>query len=212
MIRKIVLYVSLFALIALASLAWLVYRASPGPASQVILGLTLGQFDSEKGVVFLSGRRLHCVPQAELPYTATCTITIEGRPLTIQAFRNEATHPNQLGGGCEAAYAGRTWPCEIGSRHVTVHWFAYISEPLGLEAAQMDALRRQYFFENLPEEPVLTGTLIFPLVVTSFLLVGLFAWQRPFRQHKWAATISIGLFTLITTFFFSVWLTSGFWD
>lgn len=212
MIRKIVLILSLLTLTALAVLVWLVYEASPGPESQVIWGLTLGDSASERGIAFLSGRRLACLPQAEPPYTATCTVTIEGQPLTIQAFRNAPPNLMQLSGGCAATYAGQTWPCEISSRHVHIHWFAWIRDPLDLDATQMDALRQQYFFENLAEEPFLMGIYIFPILVTVFVLAGLSAGQRPFTKRKWLTAVSIAIFTLITTFCFAIWLTGGFWD
>ena len=212
MIPKILRAISLIILAALAVLAWLVHQASPAPDSQVIRGLTLGEFASEKGVAFLSGRRLDCISEAESPYTATCTIAIEGQPLTIQAFRNPLTHPIQLGGGCTATYAGQEWLCETSSRHVHIHHFAWIRDPLGLETAQMDALRQRYFFENLAEEPILTSVFVFPILVTLLVLAGLFAGQRPFTKRKWATAVSLGIFTLVSTFFFAVRLTNGFWD
>lgn len=212
MLRKTILIASLLALVGLAILSWLIYQASPGPDDQVILGLTLGQFGSEKGVAFLSGRRMDCVPQAEPPYSTTCNVTIAGQPLTIQAYRNGPGHLMQLSGGCEATYAGQAWPCEISSRHVHVHWFARISDPLGLSGNQMAQLRRRYFFENLAEEPILFGTIALPVVAALAVLAGLLAWQRPFSKQKWAATIALSLLTFVATFAFALNLTNGFWD
>jgi hypothetical protein len=152
MVRKSVLLVFVICFVALALLAILLYRASPGPVSQEILGVGIGSHDDESGVVYLSGRRLNCDwSDGTQAFTSTCTVEISGKMLEIHARRNPATDPNQLGGTCEAFYDGQHWSCSIGSRHVHVHWFAYIREPLGLSGDQLEALRRQYFFENLPE-------------------------------------------------------------
>ena len=213
MIRKTVKILSFLALLTLADLSWLVYQASPGPSNQVILGVTLGQFHSERGVAFLSGRRLDCTSSAEPPYTDTCTVVIAGQPLTIQAFRHGPDHPNQLGGGCTAAYAGQIWPCEISSRHVHVHWFARIQEPLGLDAVQMTALRQKYFFENLAEEPVVTGTLAFPILIMMTVFTGFLAWwPRPLPKRAWITAVGLGLFSLVSSFLVAFKLTNGFWD
>lgn len=212
MTRKVLLFFSLLLLTAMGLLAWLVFRASPGPASQDILGVAVGQYESEKGIVFLSGRRLDCTPDAEPPYTSTCTVKIAGELLTLKAFRNDSTHSNQLGGGCQAIYDGQTWPCKIASRHVHVAWFAYIEDPLGLNATQMETLRRRYFFENLPEEPFLVGVMIAPFVVTGAVLVGLFAWRRPYRKRAWIMAVGLGFVLFSTTFVFAFRLIDGFWD
>ncbi len=211
--RKIILTVSILSLLAIGILALLVYQASPGPSSQDILGVTLGQYDNDStGIAFLSGRRLDCVPDSDPPYTSSCTVTIAGQPLTIQAFRNSLAHPNQLGGGCKATYAGEVWPCQMSSRHVHVHWFAHISEPLGLDAAQMDTVRRQYLFENLPEEPFLYSIVTLPFILTILILAGLFAWRYPQNKRTWLTAVTLGIFTFIGTFLFTFTLTNNFWD
>lgn len=211
--RKIILSLAILSLFAMSILALLVHQASPGPDSQDILGVTLGRSDNyDTYIAFLSGRRLDCVPEAEPPYTSTCTVTIAGKPLTIQAYRNEPPHLNQLGGGCEAIYNGQTWPCQISSRHVHVHWFAHIPDPLGLDTVQMDGLRRQYFIENLPEEPFLASIWIAPILVTTLVLILLFTWRYPPRKLTWITAVPLALFTFFGTLTFTLFLTNGFWD
>ncbi|MBE2201268.1 MAG: hypothetical protein IAE79_21825 [Anaerolinea sp.] len=212
MIRTIILVLSVATLIALVALGWLLYRASPGPDDQDILGITLGRSDNETGLTFLSGRRLDCAPEADAPYTSTCTVTIAGQLLTIQAFRNGPEQPNQVGGGCQAVYAGQPWPCAITSRHVDVHWFAHISDPLGLDAVQMDALRQRYFIENLPEEPFLTGALAAPVLAALTVLVGWWAWKRPSTWRGWGTAVGLSVVSLIGVFALALNLTRGFWD
>ncbi len=213
MTHKSILTVSIICLLAIGILALLVYQASPGPSSQDILGVTLGRPDNEStGIAFLSGRRLDCAPDNDPPYTSICTVTIDGQLLTIQAFRNGPEHPNQLGGGCEATYAGEVWPCQMVSRHVHVHWFAHISEPLGLNGSQMDVLRRQYFFENLPEEPFLYSILALPFILTMLVVAGFFAWRYPPQKRTWLTAVALGLFTFIGTFLLTFTLTNNFWD
>lgn len=210
--RKIILSLTILSFLALGMLAMLVYQASPGPASQDILGVTLGRSDNEDtNIAFLSGRRLDCVPEAEPPYTSTCTVTIAGNPLTIQAYRNSPTHLMPLGGGCEATYNGQIWPCQISSRHISVHWFAHISQPLGLDKAQMDALRQQYFIENLPEDPFILGIWMSAILVTILVLIGWFSWY-PRQRYAWLTAVPVGLVTFVATFYFTLFFTSGFWD
>jgi hypothetical protein len=210
--QKLALSVALGVLIAAAVLALLVYQASPGPQSQDILGLALGEYDSVTGWAFLSGRRLNCLSEDELPYTSVCRVAIAGEPLTIRAYRNSSSHTNHLGGGCEATYAGRDWPCQIMSRHVHVHWFAQINDPLGLDAAQMEGLRQRYFFENLPQELMMFGTLIAPFVVTLLAVVGILVWRRPSSRYGWMAVTGLSVLTFCSVLFFAFRLTSGFWD
>lgn len=211
MTRKIITIISVLILITLGLLAWLIYQASPGPTSQDILGVTLGRSDNETGIVSLSGRRLDCSLEAEPPHASACTVTLAGKPLTIRAYRNDPARPTQLG-GCETTYDGQTWPCQITSGQANSLWIAYIADPLGLNAAQMRALRQRYFFENLPEEFFLFGAMAIPFVVTFLVLVNVFIWQRPFKKRTWAITISLGLTIFIGTFFFALNLTSRFWD
>ncbi|MBK8990043.1 MAG: hypothetical protein IPM39_28940 [Chloroflexi bacterium] len=212
MMRTIILALSAATFIALVALGWLVYRASPGPDNQDILGVTLGKSDNETGLAFISGRRIECVPEADAPYTSTCTMTIAGQLLTIQAFRNGPEQPNQVGGGCQAVYAGQTWPCAISSRHVDVHWFAHISDPLGLDAAQLTTLRQQYFMENLPEEPFLTGMLVAPVLAALAVLAGWWAWKRPSTWRGWGTAVGLSMVSLIGVFVLAIKLTRGFWD
>lgn len=210
--RTILSIISGILFVGLAVLGLLVHRASPAPETQVIRGVALGRYDSEAGFTFLSGRRLDCVPQANAPYTDACTVQLNGRPLTIHAYHNGPEHPNQIGGGCMATYAGQTWSCDFGSRHVHTHHFAYIPDPLGLETAQLQALQQQYWIENLPEEPFLAGSLAAPFVALLAFLGGWWAWRRPSGWRGWATAVGLSAAVWIGTFASAFSLTSGFWD
>lgn len=212
MTRRLALVLAAAGLIALSIVGWLVYQASPGPETQDILGVRLGQYGSDAGVAYISGRRLDCSPTAEPPYTSTCRIEVAGQPLVIQAYRNGPDNPHQLGGGCKANFDGRTWPCEITSRHVHVHWFAAIDPPLELDGAQMSALRRQYLIENLPQEIFVRSLAIVPFAVTVLLLVMLLAWRVPARGRAWASLAGLGLAAWVGAFVLTVVVTGGFWD
>ena len=212
MTRTISSIISGILLAGLAVLGWLVHQASPAPEAQIIRGVALGRYDSEAGFTFLSGRRLDCTPQADAPYTDTCTMQLNGRLLTIQAVRNGPEHPNQIGGGCMATYAGQTWSCDFGSRHVHIHHFAYIPDPLGLETAQLQALQQQYWIENLPEEPFLMGSLAAPFVALIAFLAGWWVWLRPSGWRGWATAVGLSMVVWIGTFASAFTLTSGFWD
>ncbi len=215
-IRKIILSVSAVYLIALALAAIALYRASPGPVTQDILGVGIGSYDGEGGIVYLSGRRLSCarMDASEL-FTSRCTVQIAGELLEIYARRNAPPNPHQLGGACQAFYAGKQWPCRFGSRHVHIPWFAYIGEPLGLSQGQLDALRRQYFFENLSEQPFIAGIFAIPVVTLLVVIIASLVWLWPKSASKVglaALSIVLGVVSLPATFLAAVFLTNGFWD
>ena len=115
--RKLVLIVALLYVVGLGTLAVLVLRASPGPETQEILGVGIGRYGEEGGIVYLSGRRLECEPAgADSLFAERCEVEIAGSPLTILAQRNPDDHRQQLGGACEARYEGRSWrPCGAGT-------------------------------------------------------------------------------------------------
>jgi hypothetical protein len=214
--RKSILLLSAICFAALTLLAALVYRASPGPDSQEILGVGIDSNDTESGMIYLSGRRLDCErtdePQA---FTSTCTVELSGKTLEIHARRNPATDPDQLGGMCEAYYDGKEFPCSIGSRHVHVHWFAYIREPLGLTGDQLEALRHQYFFENLPEEAFMAGIVVVPISAMLVLIVATAAWLWPRARRKTSLALLVAasaVASLSGTFVLALMLTRGFWD
>jgi hypothetical protein len=214
--RKVILLLSAICFVALAGVAILVYRASPGPASQEILGIGIGDYHSDAGIVYLSGRRLDCTQiEGTRALPSECTVDIAGKTLEIRARRNPPTDPNQLDGTCEASYDGRQWPCSIGSRHVDVHWFAYISEPLDLDAAQLKALRRQYIVENLPEEAFTRGMIVVPLVAALVAALATAVWLSPRIRRKAAYALLVaasGVTALTLIFLLSLFLTHGFWD
>jgi hypothetical protein len=213
--RRLILLISAVCFIALILLAVLVYRASPGPISQEILGVGIGSYDNVSGVVYLSGRRLDCDRIDENPAFTSCTVKVSGKTLEIHARRNPATEPNQLGGTCEAFYDGKEWQCSIGSRHVHVHWFAYIREPLGLTGDQLETLRREYFFENLAEEPFLAGLVVVPVLamLVAILATAVWFWPRV-RRKVWLVLLvsAFGVASLSGTFVLAFLLTRGFWD
>lgn len=214
--RIAIVVFSAFVLAAIAMIAIAVFLASPGPGTQEILGVGIGDPYGDKGLVFLSGRRLHCVSLAEGDsFASACTISIAGKPLTIRARRNPPTHPMKFGGECSATYGGEQWPCRIGSRHVQVHWFAYIDDPLGLDQTQLNALRRRYPVENLPEEAFVRGIVAVPLVVSVVILLLAGVWlsrRRSVGVRIWLAAILVSMFTGVVVLIISVFLTNGFWD
>ncbi len=200
----------------LAVLALFIYRASPGPESQEILGVGIGSWQSETGVVFLSGRRLDCNPANESSSFATvCQVEIAGKTLEIYALRNKPTTNSPFMGLCEAFYDGKQWPCSFGSRHVDVNWFAYINPPLELNGMQMDGLRRHYFIENLAEEPFLYGGVITAVITTILILANFTSlfWTKVRRKWVlWLTAVPIMFVTFYGSLLIAVIVTRGFWD
>ena len=140
---------------------------------------------------------------------------IEFAVISRNESRNPPTDPNQLAGTCEASYDGRKWSCSIGSRHVDVPWFAYIRDPLGLDKVQLEALRRRFFVENLPEEAFTVGMIVIPVVaaIVAVLATGVWLWPRVRRKAPYALLVAAsGAATLVIAFLFSLHLTRGFWD
>ncbi len=214
MLRKLLFFCATLYFVALALLAIFLHQASPGPRSQEIVGVSIGQNDSNDGAVYFSGRRLRCSELADDPTFATvCNIEIAGKALEIRARRNP--FPDTLDGICEASYDGQQWPCEMGSRHIHVRWFAFIEDPLGLDKAQLDALRREYFFENLPEEPFIRAIFTLPVVTAVAMMLTVGAWLWPGARHKLVVVPTlavVGVISVVGTFFFTVFATNGFWD
>ena len=211
--RKVVLGFSTAYFIALVVLSILVRLASPGPSSQEILGVAIGDYYDDTGIVYLSGRHLDCV-RAEVVQSlaSTCTVEIEGRILEIHAERSPG---GVLSGVCEAYYNGKEWSCNIGSRHVHIHWFANISEPLGLAATQMDALRHKYFFENLPQDCFLTSLYVVPVLTTLVVVVTMVVWQSPRVRSRVVLVpiaVATALVSLVGTLALTFYVTHGFWD
>lgn len=104
--------------------------------------------------------------------------------LELYARRNPPTDLKQLGGSCEAFYDGKEWPCQIGSRHVHVHWFAYLNQPLGLNKSQLDALRRQYWIENLPEATFFRSFMVLSLTTIFVVMVTFIRWRWSKARSK----------------------------
>lgn len=213
--RRMILLVSGLCFASLILLAILIHGASPGPASQEIHGVGIVSDAIRSGIVYFSGRRLDCERIGTQTFASICTVVISGKPLEIRARRNPASDPNQLGGACEAFYDGKQWPCSIGSRHVDVHWFAYIGEPLGLTGDQLEALRREHLIENLPEEAFLTGLLAVPVVAMLVASLATAVWLWPRARSRLSSALVIaasGMASMSGTFALGLLLTRGFWD
>ena len=213
--RRLVLAAAAAWTLALVLLGLALRREAPGPPGQDVLGVGFGSYDGPGGIVYLSGRQLSCAPVAAVPFTSRCTVAIAGQTLELLARRNPAGDPNQLGGACEARYAGRVWPCQIGSRHVHVHAFAYLDQPLGLTPAQLEAVRRAHPLANLPEEPFLLGVLLVAAFSAMVAAGGATAWfvsGGHGRGKALAAAALAGPVAFATSFVLALRATSGFWD
>ena len=202
--------------VGLAALGVVVWRANPGPPDQAIQGVGLGDPRAPAGAVYLSGRRLACAPSERdgMP-GSRCTAMIAGETLEIQGWRNPPSSMNRLGGQCEASYAGREWPCHVASRHVQVHWFAYLDGALGLDAAQLAAVRRDYPIENLGEDVFFNALQIVPVLTALVVAGGVLAlgWSG-MERARWAALIALvaALLALPVAFFGVLVITGGLWD
>jgi hypothetical protein len=188
------------------------HQSSPGPATQEVTGVGIGSALGDAGIAYLSGRRLRCEPTTREPFASRCTVTVAGATLELLAARNPPGHPNQFGGVCAASYAGRAWPCRIGSRHLHVHWFAYLDDPLGLAAAQIAAVRWAHPFENAPEQPYLLGIAALTALATVVGASIWFAGGGRGRVRATAAGAFCGLGAFVGAFVMVVTMTSGFWD
>jgi hypothetical protein len=202
--------------LVLASLGLALHLASPGPEHQELLGVGIGRHEDAGGIVYLSGRHLRCGPATDARFNQRCIVEVAGQTLELLARRNPPGHPVQVGGSCAARYAGREWPCEVGSRHIHVHWFAYLDEPLGLGGDQLDLLRRQYLVENLPENAFALGALVTPLVTAMAAVVAVVAWPRRVERRgafgALAVALVLGMAGLVGGFVLAGWATVPFWD
>jgi hypothetical protein len=218
--RRLVLLAGTVWLLLLAGLAIALLRESPGPDSQVVLGVGIGRHDGPGGIAFLSGRRLVCGPTDRAPYTDRCTVGVAGRDLELYARRNPPGSPNEAGGACEAVYAGRTWSCQIASRHVHVPWFAYLDHGLGLTPAELAAVRWAHPLPNLPQGVYVVGM----FVVAGLTALGAagavtFWWGQSEaaagRASGGRAAVPGALTTpvvFVVLLFLAVLATRGYWD
>jgi hypothetical protein len=201
--------------LVLVALALALLRSSPGPATQDVQGIGIGSYGGPGGIAYLSGRDLACTPSTRPPFTSRCTVEVAGETLELFAHRNPPGAPNQLGGACEARYAGEAWPCRIGGRHVHVQWFAYLDQPLGLTPAQLAAVRRAHPLPNVPERAILSGLLAVPALTGLAAAGGTTVWLRR-GGHGWAAAITAGALVgpaaLAGTFVLAAGATSGYGD
>lgn len=203
--------------------------ASPPPDdSQAVLGVGIGQYSGEWSggryvgthPAYFSGKRLDCESLGDMPLSSRCTTTIFDETLEIIANRNHPDNPLQLGGQCQAFYDGKEWPCEVASRHVHIHWFVYLDNPLGLEESQLDQLKRTYYIENLPQTTFLQGSFLLSILnaVIGASIVGLYIerFAKPKKEWRGFVSSASGLVTGFGIFFTSViyfvTLTNPFWD
>jgi hypothetical protein len=142
-------------------------------------------------------------------------VEVAGETLELFARRNPPEDPNQLGGACEAHYAGQAWPCQVGWRHVGVYWFAYLDPPLGLTPAQLAAVRRAHPLPNLPERAILGGLLAVPTLTGLAVGGGAAVWLRHGGRGWVTAVVTatlVGPAVFVGTFVLAARATSGYWD
>jgi len=215
MIQRVIFLVSMIYFIALSALGVVIYQASPGPTSQEILGLGIGDLYSAESMVYLSGRRLSCIPLEDThQFAVTCSVELAGHQLEVQARRNTSSAPNQFGGICQAFYNEQSWPCTLASRHVHVHWYAYMPS-LGLSSTQLVSLRHQYPVENQPEAVFLTSLVVVPLVTAAVVVLLVVNWDRARargNKHWILRGLTASVISLIGTFLVWFSLTNAFWD
>ncbi len=207
----------------LVVLALFVVAAKPGPPGQITQGVRLGDWQSERGTVYFSGKRLTCEPApAGTIYTERCRIEIAGEELGLLV----GPRPIDLvtaRGACQATYAGREYPCTLQAHH---NWpaasVAYVSGGLNLNAEQLDAVRRRFPIENLPEIVFVRGGLVL-WPVTALALFGLvlsFLLQHMQRLNTMLMRRVVTFLTLTVTGVIAlvgvplalILLTRGFWD
>jgi hypothetical protein len=207
----------------LAVMALFVLAAKPGPPGQLTQGVRLGAWQSERGTVYFSGQRLACEPApAGTIYAERCRIEIAGQELDLLV----GPRPSDLltaRGLCQATYAGREHPCALQSHH---NWpaasVAYVSGGLDLSAEQLNAVRRRFPIENLPETTFLRGAMIL-WPATALALLGLvlsFLLQHMRRLNSMLMRRVVTFLTLTVTGVAAlvgvplalILLTRGFWD
>lgn len=202
-------------LVLLVGLAVAVRRAAP-TEDRAITGLGIGRYAEASGIAYLSGQRLACVPETRDGVRGSrCTVALAGQTLEIAGWRSPYTGRTPFAGSCEARYAGQEWPCRIGSRHLGVHWFAYLDEPLGLSGEQLAALRREHFFENLDEGPFFAAQQLLPPLTALVVCIGVLAAGGEALERRplvVAGALVAALATLPGTFFAVLFATRGFWD
>lgn len=214
--RPIVLACCLAYFVALASLGAALHRAAPNAGDRAIAGVMLGNYVDRDDRAFVAVGRLECVPTVRDDRPGSrCTVAIAGETLEIDAWRNPPENPNQLGGICEARYAGRARSCWIGSPATNVHFVAYIGESLGLSDRQFAALRRRYFLENLDEWPFLVAIVLVPSLTALVAAAGTAAacWTGPSRRAlAGGLALGVGLVTLPLACVGTALLTGWFFD
>ncbi|MCP5097651.1 MAG: hypothetical protein GY943_19050 [Chloroflexi bacterium] len=204
-------------ILIVAIISIMLHQSSPGPDGQEILGVSIGAYEGESGIAHISGRALDCQPtDADNEFNSACQIEIHGKQLTIFASRNGTDHSMQLGGTCTAVYDSSPLNCHIGSRHVHMHWFAFINQPENFSATDMDILRMQYFFENLSEIFYVRFVFIVATMIAILVMWNGWVWIRPYLQKKKvfavAAILPIGFVSFYISLMTLAVVTSGFWD
>jgi len=199
-------------------LAIVLNHSAPGPAEQEILGVSIGHWDFDNERAYISGKRLTCQPVVDTDetFSSVCTLEIQDKTLTIWASRNGPNSNMMFGGQCKASYGDERLTCDIGSRHVHIHWFAFVEQPAALDEADMAQLRQHFFWENLSETFFVTLIQGIALITAVLAVANLFVllWHK--IKSRFVLFVFGGLPIGIAFFYIGMlgafWLTSGFFD
>lgn len=214
-ILRIILAIYLIALVAFIVLMRL---AAPGPDGRAIQGVRIGEWGAPQGNAYFSGTRLRCeAAESDSPYTEVCRIDIAGQELTVQGrLRLDGEPQMNALGTCAATYGGKEWPCELQSHfNQPGAAVAYLSDPLGLDAAQLAQLRRRFPLENASEGAVVRALiLLWPITAVALIVTVLTSWPKA-RRGKVIDGIAIAAFGIAVTLGLPLLLliaARGFWD
>lgn len=208
MLRKTVLGAVVLYMIAVGLFAVLLLRSRPAAGGIPEIGI--GARDADGGVVYISGRRLECDSlSGDARVAVRCGLAIDGDPLTIEAGPDTML-ASIMARDCEATFRGQSYSCRPELRRGTVRTIVHIQEPLGLEPAELEALRGRYWVENgrFPDVPFIA--LVTALVAT----VGVVAW-KPLRTDSRKGLMGYAVFGSFVFIFSCVllfWLSLHLWN
>lgn len=208
MLRKIVLAIAFLYFAALVLFAVLLFQGRPAATGLTEIGF--GEWQSEEGFVYISGRRLSCGHLSGADHDATrCTVPIAGSLLTITATPVNL-RPTHFEGACQAHYRGQLYLCRPDVRSGTVRPIALIESTLDLSLAEREALRTHYWAENgrFPSLHILAT------ISTLVALAAAVAWKPPHSKTR-QQLAAYGCITSFAFIFFNLLLftaTSYLWD
>lgn len=118
---------------------WLAAGASPVFGGPALAGVALGEYETG---VRIAGQHLSCAASPGGP--AACTLEVAGQTLRVEAAYGDEDRRTMT--RCEAAYGGRTTPCEAAPFTVQGPAFAGVRDlaALGLTPAAVQALAARY--------------------------------------------------------------------